>query len=108
VLSSDQSHRNARTGDSHHQKRSGSRSVLLEFHTHMRHFGGLGSFSQIYGYRIASYDPPVHRRCSALAHKRQIDARVAGAGSVVGGGELLGSAKKLDHKTCRGGGVDYS
>jgi len=74
----------------------------------MRHFGGLGSFSQIYGYRIALYDPPVHRRCSALAHKRQIDARVAGAGSVVGGGELLVSAKKLDHKTCRGGGVDYS
>lgn len=38
----------------------------------------------------------------------QTDARVAGAGSVAGGGELLGSAKKLDHRTCRGGGVGCS
>lgn len=82
--------------------------VRLGFHIHMRRSGGLDSFSQIYGYRIASYDPPVHNHCSAWVRRHQIDARVAGAGSVAGGGELLGSAKRLDHKTCRGGGVDYS
>ena len=67
------------------------------------HSACLDSSCQTYCCHSEDFDLLAYRCCSAWDRKHRTDERAAGAVSVADGDELLESAMRVDHNTCRDG-----